>query len=73
MTIIGVVNVIRGSKIPDLAVEIPEGVLRWRIKARQGTWALIYLKYADRTEEWYLGSNGLTLEPSMIKSVNKRI
>ena len=42
--------------VPEgLPVEVPEGVERWKLKDRPNDWPMIYLKFTDRFEKWYVG------------------
>ena len=36
-------------------VDVPAGVLRWRIRCRPDNVPFIFLRYSDRIERWYLG------------------
>lgn len=35
-------------------VNLPEGVIKYRVRFRQEEWATIFLKFEDRLEEWYV-------------------
>jgi len=56
----------------DIArLELPPGVIRYRIRHRNGYFAMIYLRFADRTEQWVLFSDGRKIYPGMRQGVNK--
>lgn len=76
MTVIGDSRAIFGFP-PDLPVEVSPMVMRYKIRARSGQFARIFLFVADsqdplkrRVEEWYLGSDGNALYPWIQKGEN---
>ena len=70
MIFIGDTNLVFGSVVPPLPVEVPIGC-KWRIRARNDkNWAKIYLRYPHRTEEWILGVKDGKLIPTCLQGTN---
>ena len=56
----------------DLPVEVPPGVVRWKLRQRLTSFAMLYLKYPDRIEEWLVHEVDGKIAPYMRRGQNKR-
>jgi len=59
------------GEIPKLPVVVPDDVVRWKIRTRPERFAMIFLKFNNRIEEWYLGQNEDILSPYIKRSENR--
>jgi hypothetical protein len=51
-------------------VRVPQGVKRYRLRYHPDDWARIWLRYADRTEEWFASNEGDHVAPWLMVGQN---
>lgn len=66
------INYLKNATVPNLPVDVPIGVRKWRIRARWNQLAAIYLKYDDKIEWRRLGEKDGRLMPCGIIGVNRK-
>ena len=55
-----------------LPLNIPEGVLKYKLSFRTTDFASVFLKYEDRIEWWILGHKDGELYPALQQAANRR-
>jgi hypothetical protein len=54
--------------VPDLPIKLPEGVVRYRLQSGEEEFALLFMRFTDRIEQWYVARRNSHLYPHTKKN-----
>jgi hypothetical protein len=67
---IGDQRIVWGGPVNE-PVDVPAGVLRWRIRCRPNNVPFIFLRYTNRIEQWIVGRENGRAFPLFFKAANR--